>query len=172
MKIKVREITKGCKFEFIDKGEWIDLRAAEDVELNAPQAGTQYEVNGNKYRDVSFDSKLIPLGIAMALPKGYEAVMAPRSSSYGKLGIMQANHLGIFDQSFAGNGDQWLLNAVAFRKTFIKKGDRICQFRIQLSQKATFWQKLKWLFTSKIEFEWVDNLEGPDRGGFGTTNLS
>lgn len=169
MKIKVREITKGCRFESIKKGEWIDLRAAEEVTLKAPQAGVQYESNGNKYRDVSFDAALIPLGIAMALPKGYEAHILPRSSTYKSYGIVMVNSKGVVDTVFSGNNDQWLFPCEAHRHTKIEKFDRICQFRIQLSQKATFWQKLRWLFTSKIEFEWVRDLNGPDRGGIGST---
>lgn len=169
MKIKVREIVKGCKFEVISKGDWIDLHTAEDVTISAPQAGVQYEKDGNKFRDVTFSNKLIRLGIAMALPKGYEALIVPRSSTFNNFLIIQPNSPGIIDYTFSGNDDEWRLPAIALGSTEIKKGDRICQFRIQLSQKATFWQKIKWLFTSKIEFDWVDQLDNVSRGGFGTT---
>lgn len=169
MKIKAREITTGCKFEVFKKGDWIDLHAAEDVEMPAPQAGVQYEKDGSKFRDVSFSHQLIPLGIAMALPKGYEALIVPRSSTFKNFYVIQPNSPGVVDYTYCGNDDEWCFSTVALGPTVIKKGDRICQFRIQLSQKATTWQKIKWLFTSKIEFNWVDQLDDKSRGGFGTT---
>lgn len=169
MKIKVKEITEGSKLEIIKKGDWIDLCAAEDVELVAPQAGVQYELNGKRFRDVSFDSCLIRLGFAMILPKGFEAHVVPRSSTFKNFKIVQSNSFGIIDNTYSGNDDEWKFPAISLEHTVIKKGDRICQFRIQLSQRATIWQKIKWLFTSKIKFEWVDNLDPNSRGGFGST---
>lgn len=169
MKIKVKEIQEGCKFTVIKKGDWIDLHAAESVVMSAPQAGVQYEKDGNKFRDVSFDYKLIKLGIAMSLPKGYEAIMVPRSSTFKTFNILQSNSVGVIDYTYRGNIDEWKFPAIALNHTSINKGDRLCQFRIQLSQKATIWQRIKWLFTSKIKFEWVDQLEDNSRGGFGTT---
>lgn len=169
MKIKVREIVKGSKFQIIEKGDWIDLRAAEDVELFAPQAGVQYEVDGKKFRDVSFTNYFVRLGFAMALPEGYEAEVVPRSSTFKHFMVIQPNSPGIIDYQYRGNDDEWKLPVISLGHTVIKKGDRICQFRIQLSQKATIWQKIKWLFTSKIEFDWVDQLDSNSRGGFGTT---
>lgn len=73
--------------------------------------------------------------------------------------------------SYSGPDDQWWYPVIDIsdKCSYIKPGDRICQFRIQLSQKATIWQKLKWLFTRKIEFEFVDDYEGVNRGGFGST---
>ena len=76
---------------------------------------------------------------------------------------------GVIDNNYSGNDDQWHYVAAPMFNTYINKGDRICQFRIQLSQKATIWQKIKWLFDNKIEIEYVDNLEDEDRGGFGST---
>lgn len=169
MKIKVREIVKGCKFQVISKGDWIDLHAAEDVTIPAPQAGVQYEKDGNKFRDVTFNNRLVRLGIAMALPKGYEALIVPRSSTFKNFYVIQPNSPGVIDYTYCGNNDEWCFPVVSLGPTIIKKGERICQFRIQLSQKATIWQKIKWLFTSKIDFEWVNYLEDVSRGGFGTT---
>ena len=169
LKIKVKLFNPDCKFEFIDKGEWIDLKASEDVTLNPPFANT---LNSNrKSRDVEFKSALIPLGIGMQLPKGIEAILAPRSSTFKNFGILQTNHIGIIDSSYSGPNDEWKYPVVAIRKSMPRKGDKICQFRIQLSQKATVWQKIKWLFTSKIEFEFVDDYKGVDRGGFGSTGI-
>lgn len=169
MKIKVKEIVGGSNFKFIKKGDWIDLYASENVVMTAPQAGVQYENEGNKFRDVKFDFSLIRLGFAMALPKGYEAHLLPRSSTYKNFKIIQANSQGVIDYTFSGNDDEWKFPAIALDHTTINVGDRICQFRIQLSQKATMWQKIKWLFTSKIKFEWVDDLKSESRGGFGST---
>ncbi len=125
--------------EYIDgKSDWIDLRASEDVELKAGEW------------------KLIPLGIAMELPAGYEAHIVPRSSTYKNFGIIQSNHMGVVDGSYCGDNDQWFFPALAVRDTMIRKGDRICQFRIMENQ-------------PRIIFEETDHLGGKDRGGFGST---
>ena len=100
------------KIKKIDKGDWIDLRAAETVELKAGEF------------------KLIKLGVGMKLPDGYEAHIVPRSSTFKNFGIIQTNHCGIIDNSYCGDNDQWLFPAYALRDTVIHKNDRICQFRI------------------------------------------
>ena len=173
MKIKVKEITEGCKFSFLPQGEWVDLRAAETVVFKAPQASSRRRetIDGEQVsrRDVTFDFKAIKLGIAMELPKGLEAIMLPRSSTLKNFGVISANSQGVIDNSYSGDADEWGFLAIALRETTINKGDRICQFRIQPSQKATVWQKLKWLFTRNIEFKWVDKLHNNNRGGFGST---
>ena len=127
------------KLTYIDgKSDWIDLRAAEDVEMKAGEF------------------KLVPLGIAMELPKGYEAHVVPRRSTYKNFGIIQTNHMGVIDESYCGDNDQWFFPAYALRDTKISKGDRICQFRIMEHQPA-------------IEFEETDSLDHEDRGGIGST---
>lgn len=138
--IKVKYFSdKVSKLEYIaGKSDWIDLRAAEDVELKQG------------------DFKLIPLGIAMQLPKGYEAHIIPRSSTFKNFGVIQANHMGMVDESYCGDNDQWYFPAIALRDTSIKAGDRICQFRIMEHQ-------------PQLIFEAVDTLGNEDRGGFGTT---
>lgn len=176
LKIKVKRINKNIPLpEVIDKGDWIDLRASETVTLHAPQASVlkRHTVNGVEYshRDVTFDSKLIGLGVAIQLPKGFEAVVVPRSSTYKKFHIIQANHIGVIDNSYCGDNDEWKFPAIALKDTVINEGDRICQFRIQLSQKATMWQKLKWLFSSSIRIVEVEYLGEADRGGFCTTGV-
>ena len=169
MKIIVKLFNKNCKFEAIKKGEWIDLRAAVTCQLDAPFAHT---LNGKREkREVVVDDYKIPLGIGMKLPKGFEAWIEPRSGTFNNYGIILANQKGIIDSSYSGPNDQWAFQAIAFRNTVINEGERICQFRIQLSQKATVWQKIKWLFTNKIEFEFVDDYEGEDRGGFSSTGV-
>ena len=173
MKIRVKEITPGCKFEYISKGEWIDLRSAKDDYFISPQAESRKKivVDGKQvyYRNVYFDTTVIPLGIAMELPKGFEAVILPRSSTFNNYSVILSNSEGVIDSSYCGDNDEWKFQAIALSNVEIPKGSRICQFRIQLSQKATFWQKLKWLFSNKIEFVWVDKLGNENRGGFGTT---
>jgi dUTP pyrophosphatase len=154
--------------KIIKKGEWIDLSSAEEVILNAPQAGTLKGSEAKK-RDVTTSVTPIPLGVAMKLPKGFEAVMAARSSTPAKLGVIQGNAIGVIDNSYSGNNDQWMFPAVPLRKTSIAVNTRIAQFRIQLSQKATLWQKLKWLLSSGIELVEVESLEDEDRGGLGST---
>lgn len=176
LKIKVKEITKGCMPYIIQNGDWIDLVCAEDIKIDAPQADTLKEIHFNdgsraKYRNVTADLEYIPLGVAMQLPKGFEAIVAPRSSTPNKFGIMCANSFGVIDGCYCGNNDEWKFPVIAIRPTFIEKGCRICQFRIQLSQKATLWQKIKWLFSSGVELVKVDNLQENNRGGFGSTGV-
>lgn len=127
------------KLTYIDgKSDWIDLRAAETVDLKRGEF------------------KLIPLGIAMELPKGYEAHIVPRSSTFKNFGIIQANHQGVVDCSYCGDNDQWFMPALAMRDTHIECNDRICQFRIVENQ-------------PKIEFVETKSLGNSDRGGFGST---
>lgn len=175
LKIKVKVLTEGCMPQIIEKGDWIDLKAAEDVQLKAPQAGTLKRKTANgvevAYRDVTFDSKLIKLGIAMELPAGFEANVLPRSGTYKEFNIICRNSEGVIDNSYKGDEDEWRFPALAFGNSTIKKGDRICQFRIQLSQKATMWQKIKWLFSSGVELVEVSSLGNDNRGGFNSTGI-
>ena len=176
LKIKVKKLNKDIDLpKVIDKGEWVDLRAAETVHLNAPQAGTlkRYKVGREEvsHRDVEFSYTLIPLGVAMKLPKGFEAIVLPRSSTYTRYKIIQSNSMGVIDNSYSGNHDEWKFPAIAMSDTTIECGDRICQFRIQLSQKATVWQKIKWFFSSGVKIVEVDNLDGADRDGIGSTGV-
>ena len=138
--IKIKYFTEKIeKLTYIDgKSDWIDLRAAESVDLKKGEF------------------KLIPLGVAMELPKGYEAHIVPRSSTFKNFGIIQTNHQGVVDSSYCGDNDQWFMPALAVRDTHIECNDRICQFRIMENH-------------PKILFEEVKVLEGKDRGGFGST---
>nr|DAJ04755.1 MAG TPA: dUTPase [Caudoviricetes sp.] len=126
------------KTEQIKNGDWIDLRAAEDVTLKQGQV------------------TLIPLGIAMELPPGYEALIIPRSSTFLKYGIIQTNSVGLIDETYCGDNDEWKFPALAMRDTTIPKNTRICQFRIIAHQPS-------------ISFYEVQHLNGNDRGGFGST---
>ena len=138
--IKIKYFTdKIEKLTYIDgKSDWIDLRAAESVDLKKGEF------------------KLIPLGVAMELPKGYEAHIVPRSSTFKNFGIIQTNHQGVIDSSYCGDNDEWKMPVYAMRDTHIEVNDRICQVRIMENQ-------------PKIQFEEVKALTGVDRGGFGTT---
>ena len=154
--------------KIIKKGEWVDLEAAKEVILQAPQAGT-LKGHDVKHRDVVSDVTYIPLGVAIQLPEGFEAIVAPRSSAAKNMGVMMANSIAVIDNSYKGNSDQWMFPAVSLRKTSIAAHTRLCQFRIQLSQKATVWQKIKWLFTSGIKLVEVESLGSEDRDGLGST---
>ena len=151
LKIKIKTFASQILPEIIDKGDWIDLRSNEE-----------YVANKEEY-------KLLKLGVAMELPDGFEAIVVPRSSTFKTWGILLANSMGIIDNSYSGDNDEWRFPAWFTRGTIIHKGDRICQFRIQLSQKATFWQKLHWLLSSKIKIEHVEKLNTINRGGVGST---
>lgn len=120
------------------KSDWIDLRAAEEVTMKAGEF------------------RLIPLGIAMELPSGFEAHVVPRSSTFKNFGIIQTNSMGIIDETYCGDNDQWFMPAYALRDTQIRVNDRICQFRIMEHQ-------------PELSFEETDALLNGDRGGFGST---
>lgn len=172
--IKVKVLTEGCMPTINEKGDWIDLRLAKDVSFKAPQASTLKRkiIDGIEmaHRDVVFDTKLVNLGVAIKLPKGFEAQILPRSSA-PKIGIIQTNSEAVIDNSYCGNDDVWRYWITAMRDTKIYKGDRICQFRIQLSQKATVWQKIKWFFSSGVKLVEVKELSGKNRGGIGSTGV-
>lgn len=176
MKIKVFEKTKGCFPKEFEVGDWFDLVAAKDIKLVASTASTlRYNTKKNpvseedkpKKRNVTFQSVLIPLGVCMELPKGYEAVVIPRSSTFKKYGLIQTNSVGLIDNSYSSEKDEWKFPGLATKDTIIPKGTRIAQFRIQLSQKATMWQKLKWLMSSSVKLVQVEHLDNKPRGGFG-----
>lgn len=174
-KILIRKINKNLELPtIVSKGDWIDLRASNTLRFKAPQAGTlkTRTVNGEKenYRNVSMDIQIMPLGIAVQLPKGYEAIVAARSSMPRGYGLMLGNSIGIIDNTYNGNNDEWKASLVALRDTTVTEGERIVQFRVQLSQKATVWQKIKWLFTSGFKIVEVNELPNKkDRGGFGSS---
>lgn len=150
MDIKIKYFADIDKLDYIEgKSDWIDLRAAEDIVLKK-----------NEF-------KLIPLGIAMELPKGYEAHVVPRSSTFKNYGIIQTNHQGIIDETYCGNNDQWFMPVYCLEPkhfkdgeavTIINKNDRICQFRITEHQPA-------------ITFNTVEQLGNDDRGGHGSTGI-
>ena len=142
------EKTEHIKIKYLDNditpliitgyGDWIDLRCAKDVLL---MKGSYVE---------------IPLGIAVELPKGYEAIVAPRSSAFKKYGFLVANSIGIIDESYCGDNDEWHLLAYGTKNATIPKDTRIAQFRIVKHQ-------------PNIGFQVVNALENPDRGGLGST---
>ncbi len=175
MKILVKKLNPNVDIPtIIKKGDWIDLQLAEDTTLSAPQSGTLKKITNehgvhSQVRNVELTVNLLPLGVAMKLPKGYEAIMVARSSTAGKWGIIQANAIGVIDETFCGEKDEWKFSAIALKSTTIPKGTRICQFRIQLSQKATIWQKIKWLFSNKITIKEAYHLNPINRGGNGST---
>lgn len=145
-------------------GDWIDLRAAETIEIQGPHAA---QAKKAKDRKVIFESAVVPLGIAIQLPKGYEAIVDSRSSIYKNYFCMLVNGQGIIDNKYKGDKDQWFAELLAFADTKIEEGDRIVQFRIQLSQKATMWQRIKWLFSRGVKIKVVEHLGNPNRGGHG-----
>lgn len=138
MTIKIRYLRDVEKINKITVGDWIDLRAAEEVTLKTGEY------------------KMIPLGVAMELPKGYEALVAPRSSTFKKYGVILVNSIGIIDESYCGDGDEWNFLAYALRDTVIPKNERICQFRIIAHQ-------------PEVKLLEVEILGNANRGGIGST---
>lgn len=129
------------KLTYIDgKSDWIDLRAAEEVQFKAG------------------DFKLINLGVSMKLPEGYEAHIAPRSSTFKNYGLLQVNSVGVVDNSYSGDQDIWRMPVWATRNTVVHVNDRICQFRIVKNQ-------------PQIHFEETEHLDDSARGGFGSTGI-
>lgn len=126
------------KLKKTEKGDWIDLRSAIDISLKKG------------------DFALIPLGVGMVLPDGYEAHIVPRSSTFRNWKIIQTNSVGIIDNSYSGENDQWMMPVYAVEDTKIKKNDRICQFRILEKMPA-------------LEIQEVEHLNDVSRGGFGST---
>lgn len=157
LKIKVKEITEGCMPVVIEQGDWIDLKLAEDVKFT----GTEVQSRKIKY---------LPLGIAMELPKGFEAYVLPRSSTPNKWNIEVANSQAVIDESYKGDEDEWKLITKAFKAVEIPKDTRICQFRIMPKMNAGILTKLKWLFSNGVELIKVDSLNNKNRGGIGSTN--
>lgn len=138
--IKIKYFTEAIeRLRYIDgKSDWIDLRAAAETEIKEGEF------------------KLIPLGVAMQLPSGYEAHIVPRSSTFKNYGIIQTNHMGVVDETYCGDQDQWFFPAYALRDTVIHVNDRICQFRIMAHQPV-------------LKFEEVLVLDNENRGGHGST---
>lgn len=139
-KIRIKYVSDEIeKLRYIDgKSDWIDLRSAEHVVMKKGEW------------------RLISLGVAMELPKGYEAHIVPRSSTYKNFGLLQSNYCGVVDESYCANEDVWKFPALAVRDTEIRVNDRICQFRIMKHQPV-------------IEFTEVEDLGNASRGGFGST---
>lgn len=162
--IRYKLLTVGCAPVLNDNGDAYDLCASEAVSIKGPVSAIDPEGSDIK---MYFSHAIIPLGIAMELPKGFVADLKPRSSTYKKWHILQTNTPGLIDSSYCGDTDEWGMTVVALGTSHIRKGDRICQFEIRPSQKATLWQKIKWLFTTGYNFVAVDSLENEARGGFG-----
>lgn len=138
--ILVKYLPNAHPLEQVNWGSWIDLYTYEDVALKQG------------------DQKYINLGLSMKLPEGYEAILAPRSSTYKNWGLMQTNSIGVIDSTYCGDNDIWMFPAHASKNITIPAGTRLCQFRIQKEQ-------------PKINFESVDSLGTEDRGGLGSTGV-
>ena len=165
MEIKIKYFNKDItKIEKISKGDWIDLRNADKTDMTSTLVASS-EIAGAFEREYEYGvsikaghSALIHLGVGMILPDGYEAHIAPRSSTFKKYGILLTNSVGVIDNSYSGNKDEWLADVYATRDTFIPFNERFLQFRIIESQPA-------------FNFIEVDKLNDISRGGFGSTGV-
>ena len=138
VEIPIHYLPGAPKLEINERGDWIDLYVYQDTLLNV-----------NDYTYVS-------LGVSMALPEGYEAIVAPRSSTFKRWGLLQTNSIGVIDNSYRGTDDIWMMPVVATRSVTIPKGTRLCQFRIQEKQ-------------PEITFIPQDRLNDVNRGGLGSS---
>lgn len=139
-KIQVKYLTDITKLYKSDEGDWIDLRAATDVFM---MAGQYFEIG---------------LGVSIKLPEGYEAIIAPRSSTFKRHGVLMAGSIGVIDERYCGPNDEWKFPAYATRDTVIPKDARICQFRILRHQ-------------PELEFEEIEEMLDDDRGGLGSSGV-
>lgn len=121
-------------------GEWIDIAIPETVEFKKDEP------------------KFIKLGIAVKLPKNHEAIIAERSSTFGRYGLLLTNSIGVIDNAYCGNDDEWGAMFYPTRDITVTTGTRLLQFRIQKCQ-------------PEIKVEYVDDLKGANRGGFGSTGV-
>lgn len=139
--IKIKYFDKDMpKLEKIAIGDWIDLRCKEDIDL--------------KQGELAY----IKLGVAMELPKGYEAIVTPRSSTPKNFGLICANSFGVIDETYCGDNDEWCFVAYAIRDTHIEKYSRICQFRIVEHQ-------------PEVKFVELEELGNSNRNGFGSSGI-
>ena len=138
LNIRVKYLRDILKIEQFDDGDWIDLRAGETIIFKKG------------------DFKAIPLGIAMEIPEGYSAIVAPRSSLFGRYGLLCANSFGVIDTSYCGDNDEWHFLVYATKSTLVWKNERICQFRLIKK-------------TETIKLQEVTYLGNKDRGGIGST---
>ena len=152
MIIRIKYFDKATKLKKITKGNWIDVYANKDVFVKCGERA------------------MVPLGFALELPEGWEGHLAPRSSTFKTWGIIQTNSVGVVDDTYIGDNDQWHMpvyclqgkdiesddNGEEIKGTWIRKGDKIGQFRIMEVM-------------PEIEFEEVESFGNKDRGGFGTT---
>jgi dUTP pyrophosphatase len=161
MRIRIKYFEGATKLKKIEKGNWIDVYSSKDVFVKERER------------------EMIPLGFALELPQGWEAHLAPRSSTFKTWGIIQTNSVGVVDDTYIGDNDEWHMPVYCLQGkhveknskilsedermyetescgTWIKKGDKIGQFRIMEVM-------------PKIEFEEVESFGNSDRGGFGTT---
>lgn len=141
LEIKIKYVRDIKPIEVNEIGDWIDLRSAMDISLEP------------------FEFTYLSLGVCMQIPKGYTAIIAPRSSTFRKWGIIQTNSIGVIDESYCGDNDEWCLPVLALRRTHIHKNDRICQFRLVKK-------------TESIDFTRVNTLGNADRGGLGSTGVN
>lgn len=174
MKIKVKLYNNQTLPIINEKGDWFDIPLNFDLTLEGPNADIlkRKQIKGEevKTRNVNFYPTSFDLDFSMQLPKGFEAVVLPRSSTFKKYGIVLSNSQGVIDNSYCGNNDTWKAVVIPYKTITIPEGTRLFQFRIQLSQRANIWQKLRWLFwNGKVTFVAVDDLDNTDRGGFGST---
>ena len=96
------------------------------------------------------------MGVSIELPEGYEAIMAPRSSTFKRWGIIQTNSIGVIDNSYCGDDDIWMMPVYATRDVEIPAGTRICQFRIQKKQ-------------PDLAFVFTHSLGNENRSGLGSS---
>ena len=147
MNIRIKYFDEATKLKKIQKGNWIDVYANRDIFVKEGERA------------------MIPLGFALELPRGWEAHLAPRSSTFKTWGIIQTNSVGVVDDTYIGDNDQWHMPVFCLKGkdieneikgSWIRKGDKIGQFRIMEVM-------------PEIQFEEVKSFGNEDRGGFGTT---
>ena len=182
MKIKVRLHNKNCFPEVY--GNLIDLKSNADYSFSEP-----YLVKDSMREQLIIDSKTIPLGITIMLPKFFRLNLISRSSMWFKYNLIVGNGIGIIDgdtnlskrirgicvntkadKGYNGERDVLGIKFAALGKANIKEGERVAQIEILPTMDCPWYVWLKWIFNRKIKIEYIDCINNENRGGFGSTN--
>lgn len=165
-KVKIKTIRPSAQLPVKNNGNWYDCFVNKIALVRGDKL--QKSFNENVFDNVDELSVITPikykrgdvlicgLGFAMELGKGYEAHIIPRSSTFAKKGLILTNSVGLIDSSYCGDEDEWVAVFYATRPGSIKVHDRLVQMTIQKSN-------------PNVDFEEVDSLNNPNRGGYGST---
>ena len=160
----------------LDRGNWVDCRVIEGgkvtFDIGTPNERkeklqwvdcerTLEDGTIEKTKKITYhkgDFLMLPLGISIKQPKGYEVNLLPRSSTFKNFGIIQANSMAVGDDTFISDNDMYHYPAIALTDGEIYLYDRICQMQVNK--------------TTNLKLNEVDTLgDNKARKGFGSTGV-